>query len=124
MASSDFWRKSTVDQVARFHEAVASIEGVELRKMFGFPAVFIGGNLTASLHQESVTVRLPDSEREERIADGWSLFEPMPGRPMREYVEIPPDVAADVAAVRYWVKRAAAYVRTPPPKPPKRAKGG
>ena len=124
MAGSNPWRKPPPDQVARFHEAVAGIEGVEVRKMFGSPAAFVGGNLTAGLHQESVMVRLPDAERQERLAEGWSLFEPMPGRPMREYVALPPEVAADLAATRHWVERAAAYVRTLPPKAarPKKAR--
>ena len=103
----------------RFREAVAGIEGVEVRKMFGFPAASIGGTMVAGLHQESVMVRLPAGERESRLADGWSLFEPMPGRPMREYVALPEAVADDVAAVRHWVERAASYVRTLPPKAPK-----
>ena len=113
------WRKPQAEQVERFREAVAGIEGVEVRKMFGFPAAFIGGNMVAGLHQESVMVRLPAGERESRLADGWSLFEPMPGRPMREYVALPEAVADDVAAVRHWVERAASYVRTLPPKAPK-----
>ena len=122
MAGRDPWRKAAPELVDRFHEAVAGIEGVELRKMFGYPAAFIAGNMTAGLHQETVMVRLPDAEREERIADGWSLFEPMPGRPMREYVALPPEVFADVDATRQWIQRAAAYVRTLPPKAPKAAR--
>ena len=35
---------------------------------------------------------------------------------MREYVALPPEESADVVAVRHWVERAAAYVRTLPPK--------
>ncbi len=120
--SSDPWRKPQAEQVDLFHEAVAGIEGVEVRKMFGFPAAFIGGNMTAGLHQESVMVRLPADEREDRLADGWSLFEPMPGRPMKEYVALPPEVAADAVATRAWIERAAAYVRTLPPKAPKKRK--
>jgi TfoX/Sxy family transcriptional regulator of competence genes len=122
MAGGNPWRKAPADLVERFHEAVAGIEDVELRKMFGYPAAFIGGNLTAGLHQESVMVRLPEGERQDRLADGWSPFEPMPGRPMREYLALPPDVAGDVAAMRQWVERAAAYVRTLPPKAPKQPK--
>jgi TfoX/Sxy family transcriptional regulator of competence genes len=122
----DPWRKPSPELADRFHEAVAGIDGVEVRKMFGFPAAFIAGNLTAGLHQDTVMVRLPDAEREERIAEGWSRFEPMPGRPMREYVALPPQVAADVDATRRWIERAAAHVRTLPPKAPKaprKAKG-
>ena len=122
MAGSSQWRKAPADHVERFHEAVAGIEGVEVRKMFGYPAAFIGGNLTAGLHQESVMVRLPVEEREERLADGWQPFEPMPGRPMREYLTLPPEVAGDVAAMRRWIERAAAFVRTLPPKAPKQPK--
>ena len=120
--ANDPWRKSSPELVDRFHEAVAGIDGVEVRKMFGYPAAFIAGNLTAGLHQENVMMRLPDAERERRIAEGWSLFEPMPGRPMREYVAMPPEVAADVDAMRRWIKRAAAHVRTLPPKAPKKTK--
>ena len=122
MAGSSPWRKAKPELVDRFHEAVAGIEGVEVRKMFGFPAAFIGGNMTAGLHQDTVMVRLPDSDREERIAEGWSLFEPMPGRPMREYVALPTEVFADAEATRRWIERAASYVRTLPPKAPKKAK--
>ncbi len=116
MAGSEAWRKAPADLVERFHEAVAGIEGVEVRKMFGYPAAFVGGNLTAGLYQDSVMVRLPESEREERISDGWSRFEPMPGRPMREYLVLPPDAAGDVDAMRTWVEKAAGFVRTLPPK--------
>ena len=123
MAGGNAGRKAPAGQVECFHEAVAGIEGVEVRKMFGYPAALIGGNLTAGLHQENVMVRLPDAERQERLADGWTLFEPMPGRPMREYVALPPEVAADVVAMRHWVERAAAYVRTLPPRAAKPKKG-
>jgi TfoX/Sxy family transcriptional regulator of competence genes len=119
MAGGNPWRKAPAELVERFHEAVAGIEGVEVRKMFGYPAAFIGGNLTAGLHQESVMVRVAERDRQDRLADGWSLFEPMPGRPMREYLALPPEVAGDVAAMRGWVERAADYVRTLPPKAPK-----
>ena len=112
----DPWRKSSLELVERFHEAVAGIEGVEVRKMFGYPAAFIGGNLTAGLHQENVMVRLPDGERRSASPMAGRRFEPMPGRPMREYVALPPEVAADVDAMRHWVERAAAHVRTLPPK--------
>ena len=116
------WRKPDPELVDRFHAAVAGIEGVELRKMFGFPAAFVAGNMAAGLHQDTVMVRLPEDERTARLADGWSVFEPMPGRPMREYVALPPDVVADVEATHGWIERAAAYARTLPPKAAKARK--
>lgn len=116
---STSWPKSPQDLQDRFAAAVAGIDGMEQRQMFGYPAAFIGGNLTTSLHRESWIVRLPDAERQECLDAGWSPFEPMPGRPMRGYVAMPDAVAADPDEARGWVKRAATYVRTLPPKAPK-----
>lgn len=119
MAANDRWRKPPADLVERFHEAVAGIEGVEVRTMFGYPAAFVGGNMTAGLHQESFLVRLSEADRAQRLADGWLTFEPMPGRPMREYVALPAAVISDVDAAQEWIERAAEYARTLPPKAPK-----
>jgi TfoX/Sxy family transcriptional regulator of competence genes len=117
------WRKSPPELVDRFHETVAGIEDVEVRKMFGFPAGFIGGNMAFGLHQDSFIVRLPDGDRRGRLEAGWTQFEPMPGRPMREYVALPSEVVDDPDQARAWAERAAAYVRTLPPKVPKPRKG-
>ena len=110
------WTKSPDDIVDRFGAAVAAIEGLERRQMFGYPAGFIGGNMVTGLHQESWIVRLPEDARAERLEAGWSTFEPMAGRPMREYVAMAPSITADPDAAREWVERAATYVRTLPPK--------
>jgi hypothetical protein len=104
----------------RFATVVAGVDGLEQRQMFGYPAAFLGGHLTTSLHGDRWIVRLPDAQREERVAAGWAPFEPMPGRAMRGYLVVGPDVAGDDAAVRSWVERAADYVRTLPPKPSKK----
>ena len=114
------WRKSPAELVERFETAVAGIDGLEQRQMFGYPAAFIGGNLTTSLHQDSWIVRLPDDEREARIDAGWAQFEPMPGRPMRGYVALPAAIVDAPDEARAWVERAAAYVRTLPPKASKK----
>ena len=90
--------------------------------MFGYPAAFIGGNLTTSLHRESWLVRLPDAQRAELVAGGWSEFEPMPGRLMRGYVVMPDEIAANADEARAWVERAVSYVRTLPAKAPKAPK--
>lgn len=116
MPGADPWRKPQPENVDLFHEAAEGIEDLEVRKMFGFPAGFIGGNMAAGLHQDTIMVRLPDDERQARLDAGWSLFEPMPGRPMREYVALPAEVMADASETRAWIERAAAYVRTLPPK--------
>jgi len=49
------------------------------------------------------------------------LFEPMPGRPMKEYVVVPPALA-DSAEVDDWVRRSRAYAGQLPAKKPKARK--
>jgi TfoX/Sxy family transcriptional regulator of competence genes len=118
----DPWTKAKPETVDRFHEAAAGIEGLEIRKMFGYPAGFIGGNMAVGVFAQTLLVRLPEEERRERLESGWQQFEPMPGRPMREYLALPEAVAADATEARRWMERAAAYVRTLPPKAPKKPK--
>jgi TfoX/Sxy family transcriptional regulator of competence genes len=122
MGMHDPWRQAPDDLVERFGAAVAGIDGLEIRKMFGYPAGFVGGNMVTGLHQESWIVRLPEDARRECLDAGWAIFEPMPGRPMREYVALPPEAVEDPDAVRAWVERATAYGRTMPPKSPKARK--
>lgn len=116
------WRKAPDELVERFGAVVAGIDGLETRRMFGYPAGFIGGNMVTGLHQESWIVRLPEEVRRGQLDAGWSTFEPMAGRPMREYLALPSSVAEDPDVARGWVERAADYVRTLPPKAPKAPK--
>jgi hypothetical protein len=53
---------------------------------------------------------------------GATIFEPMKGRPMREYVVLPPPIVADSRKLRAWLRRAIAHVDTLPPKKPKKPK--
>lgn len=113
------WPKASAAHVDRFRELAAGIEGVEVRKMFGFPAGFVNGNMAFGMFGDAYLVRLPTDERAARLAAGWSLFEPMAGRPMREYLTLPPSVVDDIDAAREWLERAAAHVATLPPKQPR-----
>ena len=115
----DAWRKAPPELVERFEAGTAGIDGLERRQMFGYPAAFVGGNLTTSLHRDAWIVRLPEHERTPRTAAGWATFSPMAGRPMREYLVMPEDVAADPDAARALVELASDYVRTLPAKTPK-----
>jgi hypothetical protein len=112
--------KSPPELVERFGAVTAEIPDVEPRQMFGYPAVFVRGNLVTSLHESRWIVRLPDEDRAGLLAlPGTGPFEPMPGRPMAGYVALSPAIVADDAALRDWVDRAVAFGRNLPPKTPK-----
>jgi TfoX/Sxy family transcriptional regulator of competence genes len=116
MAGSS-WKKSPVELVEAFGAVVARHPELVARKMFGYPAAFVGGHMTTALHEDRWIVRLPEDARAELLGiAGAAPFEPMPGRAMKEYVVVPASVLADPPALAGWVERAIAHARTLPPK--------
>lgn len=115
------WRKSPEALVRTFEESVPDDPRVERRKMFGYPAAFLSGNLFMSLFQDSLVLRLSEDDRKSFLRlDGAAAFEPMPGRAMREYVVAPPAMVARPLSLRPWIQRSLGYARTVPPKAAKR----
>ena len=110
------WRKAP-QQLIDIFEAVAPSPLAKLRKMFGYPAAFVNGNMFMGLFQEHMILRLPEADRVEllKIKDAM-IFEPMPGRPMREYVVVPPVLVASHKELGPWVKKALQYGETLKPK--------
>jgi TfoX/Sxy family transcriptional regulator of competence genes len=113
------WRKPDEELVRLLDETIGSLEfdgPVDFRPMFGCPAYFTGGNLFAGVWQETVMLRLDEDDRAQVAAAGGRPFEPMPGRKMKEYVALPPSMVADRELARAWVRKAAAYAASLPPK--------
>jgi hypothetical protein len=111
------WRKSPESLVRAFDAALPDEPAVERKLMFGYPAGFVNGNMFCGLHQENVVLRLDDEGRATLLEhDGAAIFEPMPGRPMREYVVAPPDVVGSKKELGAWMKHALTYVATLPAK--------
>jgi TfoX/Sxy family transcriptional regulator of competence genes len=112
------WRKPSEDLVALLDEVVPQGEAaVEFKPMFGGPCYWCGGNMFAAVHQESIIVRLGEQDRAALLAaPGAHLFEPMEGRPMREYVVFPETMIGDKDALREWLGKGLAYAASLPPK--------
>src|SRR5262245_5546954 len=109
------WSKSPPALVATFESVFP--EGAEQRQMFGYPAGFVGGNMFMGLWQQHLVLRLGDKERAKFLAlDGAAQFEPMPGRPMKEYVIAPPSMVARASSLRPWVAKALAHAAALPAK--------
>lgn len=117
------WRKSPDDLVALFYAALPDDPRVERRKMFGYPCAFIGGNLFTGLHQENVIVRLAENDRLDAVGKkGVRMFEPMSGRPMREYIVLPEAALASRTELATWLRRALSYAASLPAKTKKPAR--
>ena len=96
--------------------------GAQPRKMFGYPAAFVNGQMFTGVFQDRPFVRLPESGRADLAKQGGKSFEPMPGRPMREYAEVPPGVLRSKSALAGWVRRAFDHASSLPGRGPTKAK--
>ena len=56
--------KSPLELVERFAAVMDRYPDAERKKMFGYPAAFVGGNMATGLFADSWVVRLPDDEIE------------------------------------------------------------
>jgi hypothetical protein len=64
-----------------------------------------------------VFVKLPEAEREAALkVPGAKPFEPMKGRPMREYVVLPPAAWADKKKAGAWIRDSLDFVAAAGPK--------
>jgi TfoX/Sxy family transcriptional regulator of competence genes len=114
------WRKSS-EELIRLFEEVTPGPPATPKKMFGFPAAFVNGNMFMGLHQEDMILRLPEGSRAELLKMNARPFEPMPGRPMREYVVVPPSLLRDRNKLSSWVQKALEYGSSLPPKAGKKS---
>jgi TfoX N-terminal domain len=111
------FEKSPAELADRFAEVLDRYPAAERRKMFGYPAAFLGGNMVTSLHGPNWVIRLPDADRDELVgSEGGKAFEPMPGRPMKGFAVVPPAIVADDSRLDAWLERAFVHVRAMPPK--------
>ena len=108
--------KSPPELVERFGAVLEGYPDAVRKKMFGYPAAFVGGNMATGLFADTWVVRLPDDEIEAAKQAGAGSFEPMPGKPMKSFVVIPATDVADDGALRTWVERGLAHAASMPPK--------
>ena len=112
------WRKPDPGLIHLLEEALAGRE-CALRKMFGCPAWFApNGQMFSGVFESSLFVRLGEDERKELQAryEGAAPFEPMKGRPMKEYVVLPEAELEEPGFLDEWLGRALRYAGSLPAK--------
>jgi len=90
--------------------------------MFGYPCAFLNGNMLAGLFQDQMMLRLSEADRARAALDAAATPFSPGGRPMREYVVLPPEIIGDKRKLNAWLKRAIAYVGALPTKKAKKLK--
>ncbi len=115
--------RSSEDAKAHFRAIVPADPRVQVRPMFGNLAAFANGNMFMGLFGQAVFVRLAEAERAELLREpGARGFEPMAGRPMREYVVLPEAWHQDPALMQPWIGRSLEWAAGLPGKAPTRAR--
>ncbi|HET7828528.1 MAG TPA: TfoX/Sxy family protein [Candidatus Limnocylindrales bacterium] len=108
--------RSSAALVERFDAVAARHPEAQRRKMFGYPALFVGGNYATGLYEESWVVRLAADDLEGLLAAGGEGFSPMPGRSMKGWASLPSAVVGDDAALDRWLERAFSFAASLPAK--------
>jgi len=115
--------KSSPALLQAFAQTMATLPMAQIKTVFGSPAAFANGHMFAGIQNESFFLRLPDAERESFMqtvsAEQW---EPMAGRPMREYVVVPAPLIEAPDQLSAWLGKSIAYVQSLPPKAAKKKK--
>ena len=114
--------KPTQETKDYFASIVPEHPAVAIRPMFGQLSAFVNGNMFMGIFGEDILVRLPEEDRNKVLGAGGSVFEPMPGRPMREYVVLPEAWRNSPKRVREWAARSLDHADELPPKKPKAQK--
>lgn len=108
--------------IAWYEEAVPADPRAQKSKMFGFPCAFVNGHMFFGTFAGSVVARVGEARLTALINEGkGKAFEPMEGRPWREYLQVPTGSLSDreVAAIAEEAFQLTAKL---PPKPPKGSK--
>jgi TfoX/Sxy family transcriptional regulator of competence genes len=94
----------------------------DYKKMFGYPAFFVNGNLFVGVHGEKLFLRLSDSDVtsiKNRFKDVTN-FEPMPGRVMKGYVILPKSLYSANSIFEEWLGKSIKYASALPTKKSKK----
>ena len=94
----------------------------DYKKMFGYPAFFVNGNLFVGVHGDKLFLRLSEDD-EANIKNefkGVANFEPMPGRAMKGYVILPKSLYSSDSVFKEWLDKSIKDASALPTKKSKR----
>jgi TfoX/Sxy family transcriptional regulator of competence genes len=111
------WKKVTPELNDFLEQNMASFKA-DKRPMFGASTYFVHGNMFAGIHEDNIILRLSEKDRQAimKAFDEVRPFEPMAGRPMKEYVTLPEPVYNQPDVFHKWLKRSFEYASSLKPK--------
>ena len=106
----DYFLITLMDAEKKYDTIAAALadDGAVKSQMFGMPTMKVGGKAFAGLYEDNMVFKLTGDAHQRALAlKGAHLFEPMKGRPMKEWVVVPASGAKDWHSL---AKEALAYV--------------
>jgi len=113
------WEKPSAEIIETFEKIAPVIAGIEKRRMFGLPCIFVNSNMFMGVHQNNIILRLSSIDRESFLKlEGAKAFEPQPGRVMKEYAVFPEWLLEQESAdiLNDWIYKSFEYAASLPPK--------
>lgn len=106
------------EDTKEFFKSVLPLDSrIVIRPMFGNVASFVNGNMFAGTFGKELMVRLAEEDRRKLVETKvTSLFEPMKGRPMKEYILVPRAWMKQEDIVRRWMSKSFTWAAMLPPK--------
>lgn len=103
--------------IAEFKAVMAQLPRAQPRKMFGYDALFVNGNMAVGLWANTCVLKLAEADREKLLKRGQAVpFMPTGSGKMGSWVELSEELAHDPEELLAWSARAVEYVATLPPK--------
>lgn len=111
------FKKSSGEAVAFLEKTAADITA-DRKKMFGYPCLFINGNMFAGLFADDFFFRVNPAEKEKLMKNHpeYVPFEPLPGRIMKEYLSVRDVIREEGARIRKIIRESLEYASTLPKK--------
>ena len=109
------WKKAPTELVDFINKKMKN-KNCDYKKMFGYHAYFVNGNMFAGIHGDKLFLRLSDSDVANIMKDckDVSAFEPMPGRAMKSYVVLPKPIYSDDKLFGEWLNKSINYASSLP----------
>lgn len=101
-------------------DQLSRLPGVSSRKMFGGLCLFHGGRAFGLISEDTLFLKVDDSNRADFVAAGTQPFSPFPDKPqyVMSYYEVPVDILEDRDQLKAWSLKAIAVARKAKKKTP------
>ena len=107
----------------RVKQALKGAREVREQPMFGGLCFMVGGHMCCGVERDRLVVRVGPEQYQQALALPHARPMDFTGRPLKGFVYVSAAGCRTDAALRAWVSRARALLRTLPPKPAKEHQG-